>query len=252
MLPTILALFLACTLGLVSAHGGLSNYTVGDTWYRGYDPSTAEEEQVGQPWMVQRQWRTIDPIFDAESKFMACNDPGVSVGKGYIDVEAGEEITAVYYYWLHPVGPMTVWLAFCEEDCTTLDVNKVGWFKIWEAGLLEGNLAEGMWYQKQFQRWDGSPGLWPVRIPKSLKEGLYLIRHEILSIHVEDKPQFYMECASLNVTTGGKGMPGKEWLKRFPGVYKRDDPSIKINIYTEEAMRTTNYTIPGGPVWTAE
>ncbi|KAK4159423.1 glycoside hydrolase family 61 protein [Cladorrhinum sp. PSN259] len=262
MVPAILARFLATAAlltssssfgpGLVLAHGGLANYTVGDTWYRGYDPNSPPEEQLGQPWMIQRQWRTIDPIFSVDNKFIACNDPGVAP-PGYIPIQAGEEITAVYYYWLHPVGPMTVWMAHCPgDDCASADVNSVGWFKIWEAGLLEGNLAEGTWYQKAFQRWDGSPGLWPVRIPPRLKDGLYMIRHEILSIHIEERPQFYPECAHLNVTGGGDLMPAEGWLKRFPGAYEKDDPSIKINIYTEEAMKTFNYTIPGGPVWTGE
>ncbi|KAK4464303.1 glycoside hydrolase family 61 protein [Cladorrhinum samala] len=249
MLPALLAACLAVLSGPVVAHGGLANYTVGDTWYRGYDPSAPAEEQLGQPWMVQRQWASIDPIFDADDKFIACNNPGVAP-PSYIPIEAGEDITAVYYYWLHPVGPMTVWLAHCGDDCATADVNEVGWFKIWEAGLLEGNLAEGTWYQKQFQRWDGSPGLWPVTIPKSLKAGLYMIRHEILSIHIEDKPQFYPECGHLNITTGGDVFPEEKWLQKFPGAYDKNDPSIKINVYTEEAMKTTNYTIPGGPVWT--
>lgn len=27
------------------------------------------------------------------------------------------------------------------------------------------------------------------------------------------------------------------------------DPSININIYTDQMKNTTNYTIPGGPIW---
>ena len=122
---------------------------------------------------------------------------------------------------------MTVWLARCSTgDCADEDVNKVGWFKIWEAGLLEGNLVEGLWYQKGFQRWDGSPGLWPATIPRGLKSGLYMVRHEILSIHVEDKPQFYPECAHLNVTGGGEVEVPEEWLVRFPGAYREDGECI--------------------------
>jgi hypothetical protein len=95
----------------------------------------------------------------------------------------------------------------------------VQWFKIWEAGLLSGNVPEGMWYQKQFQNWDGTPDLWPVTIPLSLRPGLYMIRHEILSIHIENKPQFYPECAHLNVSGSGNGYPPDDYLKTFPGAY---------------------------------
>ncbi|KAH6847545.1 glycoside hydrolase family 61 protein [Chaetomium sp. MPI-CAGE-AT-0009] len=277
-----MALQLLAALALLSgpalAHGGLANYTVGETWYRGYDPSTPAADQLGQPWMIQRQWASIDPIFSVSDPYLACNNPGAAP-PAYIPVRAGDNITAVYWYWLHPVGPMTVWLARCgggddgEDgddgvDCRDVDMAEVGWFKIWEAGLLEGpNLAEGLWYQKSFQRWDGSPGLWPVAIPAGLKSGLYMIRHEILSIHVELKPQFYPECAHLNVTGGGELVVPEEVLVRFPGVYREDgeclftwgmlggavlmgaDPSIFIDIYSEENANRTDYTIPGGPIW---
>lgn len=172
--------------------------------------------------MVQRQWDSIDPIFSVNDKYLACNNPG-SPPVSYIPIRAGENITAVYWYWLHPVGPMSVWLAPCGQDCDSVNVNEVGWFKIWEAGLLEGpNLSEGVWYQKQFQNWDGTPALWPVTIPVSLRPGLYMVRHEILSIHVENKPQFYPECAHLNVTGAGNAFPPEEYLKKFPGVYAAD------------------------------
>lgn len=177
--------------------------------------------------MIQRKWASIDPIFNATSPFIACNDPGTPP-PSYIPIAAGDNITAVYWYWLHPVGPMTAWLAACppeaEGGCEAADVNEVDWFKIWEAGLLTGDVTEGMWWQKEFQNWDGSPDLWPVTIPATLRPGLYMIRHEILSIHIEDKPQFYPECAHLNVTSGGSALPPASFLKKFPGAY---DPEGK-------------------------
>ena len=194
--------------------------------------------------MIQRQWATIDPIFNVTDRYLACNNPGVPP-PSYIPIRAGENITAVYWYWLHPIGPMTVWLARCEQstttttstpgdggnmkekwqdiDCASADVNQVRWFKIWEAGLLDGpNMAEGMWYQKAFQRWDNSPALWPVKIPGNLRSGLYMVRHEILSLHVAKKPQFYPECAHLNVTGGGEVTVPENYLVKFPGVYAVD------------------------------
>lgn len=248
ILPPLLAL-LAALSGPVLAHGGLANYTVGETWYRGFDPSEPANEQVGQPWMVQRRWDSIDPIFSVDDKGLACNLPG-SPPETFIPIQAGENITAVYWYWLHPVGPMSVWLASCgDADCADVDVNELDWFKIWEAGILEGTLVEGMWYQKQFQRWDGGPGLWPVTIPESIKPGNYIIRHEILSIHVGKKPQFYPQCAHLKITGTGTAVPPKEYLLKFPGAYSAEDPSIRIDIYSPEYETTTNYTIAGGPIW---
>ncbi|KAK0712843.1 glycoside hydrolase family 61 protein [Lasiosphaeria miniovina] len=252
IVPLLLAVL--ALSGPALAHGGLANYTVGDTWYRGYDPDTPAGEQLGRPWLVQRPWASIDPIFSVDDKFLACNKPGTPA-VAYMPIRAGEDITAVYWYWLHPVGPMTVWLAQCggsdttQDLCSAVDVNEAEWFKIWEAGLIGDdipNLAEAMWYQKQFQNWDGSPDLWPVTIPASLRPGLYMIRHEILSIHIEDKPQFYPECGYLNVTGTGAAFPPRDMLKKFPGAYDANDPSIKIDIYASNA---TTYIIPGGPVW---
>ncbi|KAI1074833.1 glycoside hydrolase family 61 protein [Whalleya microplaca] len=232
----------------VIAHGGLANYTVGDKWYRGYNPDDPLEDQEGQPWMVQRIWASIDPIFFVNDTGLACNNPGTAP-PSYIPIVAGDNLTAVYWFWLHPVGPMSVWLAECGESCNDVDVNDLNFFKIWEAGLLDGNLAEGMWYQKQFQKWDGEPCLWPATIPSTIKPGLYVVRHEILSIHIENKPQFYPECAHLNISGTGTEAPSPEYLAKFPGAYDENDPSIKINIYSDEMKEVTNYTISGPPVW---
>ncbi|KAL2174812.1 glycoside hydrolase family 61 protein [Thermothelomyces heterothallicus CBS 202.75] len=233
-----MALQLLASLALLSvpalAHGGLANYTVGDTWYRGYDPNLPPETQLNQTWMIQRQWVTIDPIFTVSEPYLACNNPGAPP-PSYIPIRAGDNITAVYWYWLHAIGPMSVWLARCGDtpaaDCRDVDVNR------------------GLWYQKDFQRWDGSPSLWPVTIPKGLKSGTYIIRHEILSLHVPLKPQFHPECAHLNITGGGDLLPSEETLVRFPGVYEEDDPSIFIDVYSEENANRTDYTVPGGPIW---
>lgn len=193
--------------------------------------------------MIQRQWATIDPIFSVTSPYLSCNDPGTAP-PSYIPIAAGENITAVYWYWLHPVGPMTVWLAACDatpdgqQDCATTNTTTASWFKIWEGGLLSGNVPQGIWWQKQFQNWDGSPDLWPVAVPSTLKTGLYVIRHEILSIHVANKPQFYPECAHLNVTGTGTALPPAAFYKTFPGAYEEDNPSIDIDIYSDEMMDT--------------
>ncbi|RYP66743.1 hypothetical protein DL771_007623 [Monosporascus sp. 5C6A] len=247
-LATLLIVTGTLLLSFTRAHGGLANYTVGETWYRGYNPNAPKEDQVGKDWMVQRVWDSIDPIFFTNDTGLACNNPGTPA-TSYIPIEAGQELTGVYWYWLHPVGPMSVWLADCGGPCEDVDVNQLNFFKIWQAGLLEGNLVEGMWYQKQFQKWDGAPALWPVTIPSTIKPGLYIVRHEIMSIHVANKPQWYPECAHLNITGTGSALPSAEFYVKFPGGYDPSDPSIHIDIYSDELKDATNYTIPGPPVW---
>lgn len=92
------------------------------------------------------------------------------------------------------------------------------------------NLAEGMWFQKQFQKWDGDgENKWEVVIPGKIKGGRYIVRHEIVSLHVAGRPQFYVECAHLDVRRGdgvgrdGEGvLPPEEYWVTFPGAYEED------------------------------
>ncbi|KAF2713703.1 lytic polysaccharide monooxygenase [Pleomassaria siparia CBS 279.74] len=232
----------------VSAHGGALNYTVGDTWYSGYDPY-GPTDQDDAPYIVQRKWVTNVPIFEADNKSLACNFPGTPAHAS-IPINAGENITGVYGMWVHTVGPMLVWMADCSGNCRTFDADKADWFKIGERGLLEGTIEEGMWFQRAFVNWDGGPSLWTENVPASLKAGNYLIRHEIISLHSANKPQWYPECAHLEVKGSGTKSPGKEYLAKIPGVYSMNQPEINIDIYAPGVGNQTTYKIPGPPVWT--
>ncbi|RDL32993.1 putative glycoside hydrolase family 61 protein [Venustampulla echinocandica] len=247
---SLLSLFLAAgLLHTVAGHGGVSNYTVGDTWYRGYNPSEPEAEQDGQPWLINRKWTSIDPIFQPSNHSISCNTPGTPAVSS-IPIQAGENITAIYYWWLHNVGPMITWMADCEGPCEKFDSSTGKWFKIWQEGLLSGGVVEGWWWQRNFQNWEGDGEcVWPVTIPKDLKPGNYLIRHEIIALHIANKPQWYPECAHLKVSGNGTKVPGEEYLASLPGVWTLDQPEINIDIYSPEWYNRTDYPIPGPPVW---
>ncbi|RYN22243.1 hypothetical protein AA0113_g11265 [Alternaria arborescens] len=203
----------------VSAHGGALNYTVGDTWYPGYDPYGDEAMQDTASWMPQRKWISNNPIFETTNSSLSCNTPGTPA-RAYIPIRAGENITAVYAYWVHTVGPMIAWMAYCDNadnDCTTFSSETADWFKIGEKGLLEGSIETGEWFQKAF------------------------------------KPQFYPECAHLEVSNDDKGViPSKEYMVKIPGVWSMDQPEINIDIYSPEVSTKTVYNIPGPPIWSVE
>jgi hypothetical protein len=176
------------------------------------------------PWMVQRKWISNNPIFETTNMSLSCNAPGTPA-RAYIPITAGQNITAVYAYWVHTVGPMIVWMAYCnndDNDCHTFNSSTADWFKIGQKGLLEGTIEEGTWFQKAFSLWDGNPSLWSEKIPETLRPGKYLIRHEIISLHSANKAQFYPECAHLNVKGNGEGVPTKEYLVKIPGVWNMD------------------------------
>ena len=92
----------------------------------------------------------------------------------------------------------------CEGDCTNADPASLNWFKIDQAGLLNGTVADGFWGDGQMIAQNSS---WTSTIPAALPNGNYMIRHETLAIHTPNQPQFYMECAQLQITGGGNGNP---------------------------------------------
>ncbi|KAG9188053.1 hypothetical protein G6011_01976 [Alternaria panax] len=199
-----------------SAHGGALNYTVGDIWYPGYDLYGDEAMQDAAPWMPQRKWISNNPIFETTNSSLSCNTPGTPA-RAYIPIHTGENMTAAYAYWVHTVGPMIAWMAYCdnaENDCTTFCSETANWFKIGEKGLLEGRIETGEWFQKAF------------------------------------KPQFYPECAHLEVSNNEEGvLPGEKYMVKIPGVWSMDQPEINIDIYSPEVSTKTAYNIPGPPVW---
>ncbi|KAF2033209.1 hypothetical protein EK21DRAFT_98487 [Setomelanomma holmii] len=174
--------------------------------------------QDADPWIVQRKWITNNPIFETSNSSLSCNAPSTPA-RTYIPLTAGQDLTAVY---------------------ATFDAYTASWFKIGQKGLEEETIETGMWFQKSFSGWDGSPTLWSETVPKGLKAGKYLVRHEIISLHSANKPQFYPECAQVDV--GGDGRGG--------GGIAEYGPESNIDIYDPEISKRTEYVTPGPPVWT--
>ena len=89
-------------------------------------------------------------------------------------------------------------------------------FKIDQAGLLSGSVADGQWAQGELI---ANNNTWTTTIPASLKPGNYFLRHELLAIHTPNQPQFYPECAQLIITGSGSAEPSGSYLVKFPGAY---------------------------------
>ncbi|KAH8110666.1 glycoside hydrolase family 61 protein [Phellopilus nigrolimitatus] len=130
-------------------------------------------------------------------------------------------------------GPVISYLA-AIPNATQSDVTDLKWFKIWEDGLD----TSGAW---GVDRLIANEGKVTFTLPSCIPAGQYLLRHEIIALHVAESypgAQFYMECAQLEITGGGSTIPA---TVSFPGAYAGSDPGITINIY----QTLTNYTIPG-------
>lgn len=119
------------------------------------------------------------------------------------------------------------YLAHCtNNDCKTFkgDSGNV-WVKI---DQLSYNPSGNPPWASDLVREQGAK--WRVTIPPSLAPGEYLLRHEILGLHVAGSrmgAQFYPSCTQIRVTQGGSTqLPAGIAL---PGAYQPDDAGVSFN-----------------------
>ena len=81
------------------------------------------------------------------------------------------------------------------------------------------------------------------QLPSTLARGGYLLRHEIIALHLADQPggaEFYPACIQINVGGSQSGTPSPSELVQFPGAYTDNDPGILVNAFSDAA-----YQFPG-------
>ena len=172
---------------------------------------------------------------------MTCNYDGAATSNApHAPIAAGSNITAYYdlrditlmphikgkiiEYWGHKIGPLMAYMARCPGDsCVGFDGKGAVWFKIVQHGLEpSAKTLAGPWYHKSMitkvTEATVEPGF-VVTIPKDLKAGAYLIRHEVVNLE-GDPAQFFPQCAQLMVTGEGTKLPSSDYLVSFPGAYK--------------------------------
>jgi hypothetical protein len=133
---------------------------------------------------------------------------------------------------------MFTYMASCgDTTCDKFDAINAEWFKIQESGRKD----DGNWVQQELM--DG--GVAKAQIPENLAPGNYLVRHEILALHLATSmggAEFYAGCAQVRVGGDEKGAPQKEDLVSIPGAYKDNDPGVFVpNVFNVNAK----YTFPG-------
>ncbi|QRV94473.1 glycoside hydrolase family 61 protein [Ceratobasidium sp. AG-Ba] len=239
---TVLAALLAQT-GSILAHGGVISIGIGSTKYTGWQPYNSPSGQV----TAGRPYSSFDPILNPTASTIHCNNNGESgPSQQTLTIAAGSSITSYYSQWTHAEGPYTVYLAACPSSgCTGVSSSSVSWFKIAEQGLISGTVGKGQWANGLLMK----NLSWTTKIPSNLKAGYYLIRWETLALHQANTPQFYPECAQLQVTGGGSAFPTSQYLVKIPGAWGASDPGVKVDIYGTAAQTQTTYTIPGPRVY---
>ncbi|OTB15840.1 glycoside hydrolase family 61 protein [Daldinia sp. EC12] len=232
---------------LVAGHGQVMNITVNDQVYEAFNAYV--DSKINPP-PVRYTRALADQGFvpDFTTPDITCGAGGNNPAAGTIELKAGDEML---FHWSfvnqHP-GPVMTYIAHCtDNDCSKFkgDQGNV-WVKIDQ--LSFNYSADPQWPSDFLNTKLG--GKWTVTIPPALAPGEYLVRHEILALHMAIQPmgaQFYPNCAQIRVTEGGATeLPAGVAL---PGAY---DPNDEEGIHFPEfevRLGLRNYTAPGGPLW---
>jgi len=134
----------------------------------------------------------------------------------------------------------------------------VNWFKIAQTGLVTANPTTQT-YTWGTDTMNSNCGKVTFKIPSCIPSGQYLVRAEVIALHVaggSGGAQHYASCAQINVTGGGSASPA---TVKLPGAYSlvsfsamaavsasidahpKNDPGILFNIYSSYS----SYTVPG-------
>ena len=231
---------LAALLTTVSAHGFVKSITAGGKQFPGGDPSLKFQNPLPAVagWLADN----LDNGFVSPSAYSSddiiCHKIATN-GKAYVDVTAGESIDLQWNTWPEShKGPVIDYLADCGGDCTTISKASLKFSKIAEKGYVSGS-NPGTFASDELIANGNS---WKFTVPKDLKAGEYVLRHEIIALHSAgqtDGAQNYPQCINLKVSgSGTSSLTGGVSATEF---YKADDAGIKFNLYTT----FTSYPIPG-------
>ncbi|KAH8091368.1 glycosyl hydrolase family 61-domain-containing protein [Cristinia sonorae] len=228
---------LAATLpSAVYAHGFLGQVAIDGKWYAGNVPNNYKGPSP------IRLVNDIGPVKGSNNKDLIC---GLSAQNAEMVVPANPGSTVTFQWsggggqkWPHNTGPLMTYMASCgSTSCDKFDPTGAQWFKIDQAGR-----KNGQWVQLDIMQ----GAAYDVVLPKNLSPGGYLIRHEIIALHLGvtlGGAEFYPSCTQVLIGGNGNGSPSP--TVSFPGAYSDNDPGIyDQNIYDPSA----DYVFPGGPI----
>ncbi len=119
---------------------------------------------------------------------------------------------------------MLTYLASCGSTaCDQFDSSTAKWFKIDQLGRK--TTGDKPWVQADLMT--GTPA--NVTLPANLAPGGYILRHEIIALHLAETvggAEFYPSCSQINVGGSGTGTPTDDELVSLPGAYSDTDPGI--------------------------
>ncbi|TDL22443.1 glycoside hydrolase, partial [Rickenella mellea] len=221
------------SLSNVLAHGQLNSFAVDGVVYPGNIPG---ETSFDSP---IRAVNDISPVKGATNRAMNCGQDAQAAAQ-VVPANPGSQLTFEWKTekenWVHNTGPMMTYLATCgNTTCDQFDAIDAQWFKIDQAGKKD----DSTWFQADLQQGD----TYTTTLPMNLAPGDYLVRHEIIALHLATEKggaEFYPSCTQIRVSGNGTGTPSE--TVSFPGAYKDDDPGIFDPTVFDPGA---NYTFPG-------
>ncbi|KAI0072594.1 hypothetical protein K474DRAFT_361962 [Panus rudis PR-1116 ss-1] len=223
---------------LVSAHGFVSQVSIDGKVYKGNEPNNPKFDSP------IRLINDISPVKGANNPNIVCGQ-NAQKAKLVADAKPGSKVAFSWLAgggqkWPHNTGPMITYMAECTgTTCDKFDASKAKWFKIHEVGKKSDGKT---WVQQDIM----NGGSLTVPIPDNLKSGEYLMRHEIVALHLANTKggaEFYPSCTQVRVTGSGTAVPSS--TVSFPGAYKDTDPGIfDPSVFDAKAK----YTFPGPAV----
>ncbi|KAJ5481629.1 hypothetical protein N7475_000441 [Penicillium sp. IBT 31633x] len=239
---------LLSSAAMVAGHGYVSGAVVDGTYHKGF---------------IVDQYNWVDPsqVPDTFGWAETATDLGFVDATGYsgpdiichkdgtpgaisAEVKAGGSLELQWTEWPESHhGPVITYMANCDGDCASVDKTKLKFFKIDEAGLIDGSNTPGTWASDKLIAANNS---YTVTIPSAIASGNYVLRHEIIALHSAGETngaQNYPQCLNLKVTGGGSDSPSGTFATEL---YTATDPGILVSIYNN----LDKYEIPGPALYT--
>ncbi|KAH6904125.1 glycoside hydrolase, partial [Coprinopsis sp. MPI-PUGE-AT-0042] len=219
----------------VAAHGFVNDITIGGRRYSG--PQVRQGFRAPGSSAV-RQVEDVSPV-KVNSPAMVCGTNAAPASE-IADATPGDEVLFNWgAAWPHRVGPILTYMASCgDTPCNQFDASQAQWFKIGEQSFKPGTRE---WFQADLA--SGRPA--SARIPSNLAPGNYLIRNEVIALHIAATlggAEIFPSCTQLRVGGSGNARPSEGELVRFPGAYTQEDPGLWVKDIYEPNF---NYVFPG-------
>lgn len=227
---------------LAAAHGFVRGVTVNGAWTAGADPVWYYYPAGTAP--ATAGWNSLnqDLGFVEPANFgtadIACHK-SATAGANFISVNAGDQITFYWNTWPDShKGPIINYIAPYSGETTA---GSLKWSKFSQSSIVSGTT----WVTDSLISKNYTSS---TTIPKNLKAGNYVVRHEIIALHgaqSDNGAQAYPQCLNLKVSGSGTVSPTSGVVGS--SLYTRSEPGIIFNLYTSY----TSYTYPGPALWTA-